>query len=312
MRVPYGPVRGLACALVVVTLASAVSAGSIEDQISVYSEKNAMGYLEPLVEVSGTDLNMGMFDSALIPPQKLYFRFELVMMGTWFADDDETFKATTEEGFTPEATADASTVVGPGEAFEVEGDAGSIFIFPGGFDLSSLTLGTPQIRFGGFKGTEVLLRGVGGVIGDNELGDISLMGFGVRHSISQYFPNATWNAAGGFMWTRLKAGKNKAGNDMFKTTAWTLGAEGSKIYTKGPATFEPYLGLSLDYESSEVQYESEASDNGTLTDLNFDASYAVRLSVGLLLHFKYVAGKAEFNLGKRRGVVFALGFGQYF
>jgi hypothetical protein len=292
-------------------LASAASAASIEDQISVYTEENAKGYLDPLVQVAGTDLNMGLFGGTYIPQQQIYFRFEIIAMGTWFEDADRTFRATTEEGFSPQKTADASTVVGPGTSTVVDGDEGSQFIFPGGFNLGSLTLGTLQLRFGGFKGTEIMARGAGAVIGDNELGDIQLYGFGVRHSISQYFPNATWNASGGFMWTQLKAGKNTAGNDMFKTSAWTLGAEGSRIYATGPATWEPYVGVALNYQSSEVQYLSEAAGD-TLLDVKFDAKYSFRGFIGVLLHFKYVGFKGEFDLGSRPGLMFGLTLGQHF
>ena len=312
MRVRSGPVTGLALGLLALALASAASA-SIEDQLSVYSRANATGYLEPLVEVAGTDLNLGLFGSADIPPDGWYFKLEFRGMGTWFKDEDRTFRATTEEGFSPETTVDAPTVVGPGEAVEVDdGEGGTKFYFPGGFDLNSLALAVPQIRFGSFRGTEVIVRGIAGVVGDNELGDISLFGAGVRHSISQYLdPDFPANIAAGFMYSSFKAGKNEAGNDMFKVSAWTLGVEGSKIWKKGGAAVEPYVGLSLDSYSGDVEYRSEASDSPSIVDVNYDATYMFRVSVGVLAYVHYVGAQAEFNLGKRNSIAFSLGFGKY-
>ena len=109
MSVRHGPIAGLALGLLL--LATAASA-SVEDQLSVYGEENAKGYLEPLVEAGGADLNLGLFESAYIPTDDWYVKLEFRGMGTWFKDDEKTFTATTEDGFSPETTAEVSTVVG--------------------------------------------------------------------------------------------------------------------------------------------------------------------------------------------------------
>ncbi|MFC1799568.1 DUF6588 family protein [Candidatus Eisenbacteria bacterium] len=308
MSVRNGPIIGLVLGLLV--LATAASA-SIEDQLSVYGEANAKGYLEPLVDAAGADLSLGLFESAYIPTDGWFVKIEVRGMGTWLKNDEKTFMATTEDGFSPETTTDAPTVVGPGEAVEVENEAGAKFFFPGGFDLNSLALATPQIRFGAFKGTEGLIRFAAGVIGDNELGDLQLWGVGVRHSISQYLnPDLGYNIAAGFMYSNFKAGKNKGGNDMFDITAWTLGAQGSKIWRKGGAAVEPYVGLSVDSYSGSVEYQSEAG-TPSVVDVKYDASYGFRASLGLLASVQYVAGQIEYNLGSRNSITFSLGFGKY-
>jgi len=308
MSVRHGPIVGLALGLLV--LATAASA-SIEDQLSVYGEANAKGYLEPLVEAGGADLNLGLFESAYIPTDGWYVKLEFRGMGTWFKNDEKTFSATTEDGFSPETTTEAPTVVGPGDAVEVGGDGGTKFFFPGGFDLGSFALATPQIRFGAVKGTEGLVRFVTAVLGDNELGDLQLWGVGVRHSISQYLdPDLGYNIAAGFMYSSFKAGKNKSGNDMFDVTAWTIGAEGSKIWRKGGAAVEPYVGLSLDSYSGNVEYQSEVGTPSEVS-VKYDASYGFRASLGLLASVQYVAGQIEYNLGSRSSITFSLGFGKY-
>jgi len=308
MSVRHGPIVGLVLGLLV--LATAVSA-SIEDQLSVYGDENAKGYLEPLVAAAGTDLNLGLFESAHIPVDGWYVKLEIRGMGTWFKDDERTFAATTEDGFSPETTTEAPTVVGPGDAVEVGSPGGAKFFFPGGFDLNSLALGTPQIRFGAAKGTEGLIRFAAGQIGDNELGDLQLWGIGVRHSISQYLdPGLGYNIAAGFMYSSFKAGKNEAGSDMFDISAWTLGAQGSKIWRNGAAAVEPYVGLSLDSYSGSVEYQSEAG-TPSVVDVKYDASYGFRASLGVLASVKFVAGQIEYNLGSRKSITFSLGFGKY-
>ncbi len=309
MKVRHGPIAGLALGLLL--LATAVSA-SVEDQLSVYGEDNARGYLDPLIGAAGTDLNLGLFESAYIPPDGWFVKLEFRGMGTWFKDKDKTFRATTEEGFSPETSVDASTVVGPGDAVEAEGDAGAKFFFPGGFDLGSFAMAVPQLRFGSVKGTEGIIRFAAGKLGDNEMGDLALWGVGVRHSISQYLnPDLGYNIAAGFMYSDFKAGTNESGNDMFKVTAWTLGVEGSKIWRKGGAAIEPYAGLSLDSYSADVQYEGKTSSGPSIVDVKYDATYGFRASLGVLASVQYVAGQVEFDLGKRNSITFSLGFGKY-
>ena len=87
--------------------------------------------------------------------------------------------------------------------------------------------------------------------------------------------------------------------------------EGSKIWKKGPAAVEPYVGLSLDSYSAHVEYESEASASPSVVDAEYDATYGFRASLGVLASVQYVAGQFEFNLGKRNSITFSLGFGKY-
>ncbi len=59
---------------------------------------------------------------------------------------------------------------------------------PPGANLSRLIAAVPQIEIGSLYGTELLLRFVPPVKFDTNVGDFSFYGVGLRHSISQYFP----------------------------------------------------------------------------------------------------------------------------
>jgi hypothetical protein len=122
--------RVMLLALPIILAASVVVAG-LEDQLAVYSGDNAEGYLEPLAEAIGTNLNNGLFQSSFISLTGFNAGFELRGMAVWFSDDDETFRAKTEGGFNPPSSADAPTVVGPGESVTVTGEGGTTYMFPG-------------------------------------------------------------------------------------------------------------------------------------------------------------------------------------
>lgn len=59
---------------------------------------------------------------------------------------------------------------------------------PPGANMSRLIAAVPQIEIGSLYGTELLLRFVPPVKFDTNVGDFSFYGVGLRHSISQYFP----------------------------------------------------------------------------------------------------------------------------
>ncbi|MFH1312215.1 MAG: DUF6588 family protein [Candidatus Eisenbacteria bacterium] len=309
MASPKRFLTAVASPLLILCLVSG-SAAQVEDQLSNYSGDNATGYLQPLADGVGADLNSGLFHSAYIPKTDMYLRFEVRMMSARFGNDDKTFEATTEGDFLPQKTAETSTVVGPGDATIVDGQAGTSFIFPGGFDIGALTLATPQLRIGSYMGTEALIRYIAVDIGDVELGNISLFGFGLRHSISQYldpaFPVAL---SGGFFWQSFKIGENAAGGDLMKSSALSIGAQASKRFAYGILFIEPYTGLSLDRSSMEVAYESDASGDAEAINLDFGTDSSVRFTVGLALNLPAVNGHVEYSLAGMSSFSFGVSIG---
>lgn len=282
----------------------------LEDQLGAYSGENAEGYLEPMAGAIGASLNSGLFQTPFIPVEGVRVDFELLAMGIWFSDGDRTFRARTEGGFEPQTSADAPTVVGPGEAVTVPGDGGTTYIFPGGFDIGSFALSVPQIRFGSYRGTEGIFRYVSADLGEADIGSLSLIGFGLRHSISQYFdPDFPVSMAGGFLWQRFRAGRNEAGGDMLKSTTWTIGLQAGKTYGSGWATFAPYVGLSLDSHGMDVAYTSEEDESSTI-DISFDTTRSARLTLGMFAKMTIAGVHVEYSLSKRNSLVVGLVLGR--
>jgi hypothetical protein len=287
-------------------LAVPVSFAQIEDQLSSYTGANGEGYLQPLADAFEADLNDGLFHSAHIPVMGLNVSLEFRVMAVMFGDDDRTFNAVTEGGFVPEQTVQAPTVVGSGDAKIVTGDGGTQFAFPGGFNLNSFAIAVPQLRVGSIRGTQALIRYFAMNTGDVELGNISLIGIGVRHSISQYLaPLFPVDIAGGFFWQSFSLGENSLGDDLISTSAFSIGVQASKRFV----VLEPYGGLSLDTFSMDVKYESDALGSTNTIDLDFGSSTNLHLTLGLGLNFTYAKGFFEYNVAGQNSFSFGIALG---
>jgi hypothetical protein len=291
--------------VVLVLALASPAAAQIGDQLSAYTGENATGYLTPLADAIGADLNGALYHSAYIPESGFHMSLETRVVGVIFADDQRTFRATTQSGFSPETTVDAPTVVGPGEAVIVLGDAATEFAFPGGFDLNSFAIAVPQIRIGSYKGTEALIRYIAINTGDVEIGDLALYGFGLRHSISQYFePTFPVDLAAGFFWQKFTLGE-----DLIDSQAMTFGVQASKRYPAGFVTFEPYASLSVDTFSMDVSYKSDAPGTDAVVDFTYDADTSLHLTAGLSINAPVVSLNGEYSFAGQNTFAFGVGFG---
>ena len=288
-------------------LSALPAAAQLGDQLSSYSGANAEGYLGPLADAIGTNLNTGIFRTAHIPRMGPLVRLEIQIMSVLFSDDDRTFNAVTESGFSPEQRVAAPTIVGPGEAVTVDGDGGTQFSFPGGFDLNSFAIAVPQLRIGAVMGTELIVRYFAANVGDDDLGKINLFGIGARHSISQYFgPLIPVDVAAGFFWQQLKLGEDDQGNDIIASNAFSFGVQASKEIVRFVA---PYGGLSYDTHSTEVTYESEASGSEETVNIDFEKSDTLHLTLGIMFNLPVLKAFAEYNVASQNSFAFGIGFG---
>jgi hypothetical protein len=289
-----------------VLAAAAPAAAQIENQVSVYTGDNAKGYLQPLVDAIGADLNSAVWTSAHIPEDGLHVSLETRVVGLIFGSDQKTFMATPEAGFTPVQPEEVPTVVGDGHAVIITGDQGSHFAFPGGFSLHSFALAVPQVRVGAYRGTEAVFRYFALNTGDVEVGDISLYGFGVRHSISQYFgPVPPVDLALGAFYQKFKLG-----DDLMDATAFTMGAQVSRRFPAGFASVEPYAALSMDTFSMDVSYQTSGAEaTPEKVNLSFDTSTSVDFTVGLNLMAAFVSLNGEYSISGQSTFAFGIGFG---
>ena len=294
--------RGIAFFVLLVCVASPLAA-QIEDQLSAYTGKNAAGYLQPFVDAFGANLNSGIYRSASIPKIGVNIRLEVQVMGVIFSDDDKTFNAITERGFTPQQRYPlAPTVVGSTKAAFVYGDGGTAIAFPGGFNLHSFALAVPQLRIGAFYGTEAIFRYLSINAGDTDIGDFGLFGFGLRHSISQYFgPALPVDLAAGFFWQKFTLGE-----DLISSNAFSVGVQASKRFAR---FFVPYSGLSYDTFSMDVSYKNKSYGLETPIDINFDRTSTMRLTIGFLLNLPGLNVFGEYGIASQSSFSFGVGLG---
>jgi len=306
--------RGFA-ALVLLLCLAPPAAAQLNEQLSAYTGANATGYLQPLADAIGANLNAGIFRTASIPRMAPKIRIELEVMSVFFGDDDRTFRAVTERGFTPVQYADAPTAVGSTEAVIVEGDAGTAFAFPGGLDLNSFALAAPQIRVGGLFGTELIVRYYAMNISESEsedssddnLGDISLFGIGAKHSISQYLPAPfPVDLSAGFFWQTFDVGENARGDRLISSKALSIGVQASKMVVR---FVEPYAGLSYDTHTLDVSYDSEEDGVTTTNDIDFEKDSTLHLTLGLMLEFPVAKGFIEYNVAGMNSFSFGIALG---
>lgn len=287
--------------LVIMLLQASPSGAQVENRLAAYTGRNASGYLEPLVDAFGTVLNSGLFHSAHIQENGFHVSVEARYMSVFFGDGDRTFAAVTEHGFQPEQTAKAPTVVGAKKAVYVEGEGGTRFAFPGGFDLGSFSFAVPQLRVGTLYGTEAVLRLLFLNLGTSDLGSLNLYGFGLRHSISQHVQiDLPVDMSVGLFWQRFSVGKNKGGDELLEANAFSFGVHVSKRLER----MEPYAGFSYDRFSMAVDYQAESENSADAIDLSFDSNEDLHAALGVSYNLAFMTVQCEYNIASQTALSF--------
>lgn len=276
-----------------------ISSAQIEDNLSAYTENNAAGYLEPFRDTLSSGLGSGWYNSADIPQARPYFQIGFRAMIVGFSDDDRTFAAQAEDYFPGSGTFDAPTVIGDTDPEPVS-SGGLEFQFPGGLDLDRLPVAAPQLVVGGFMGTEAMLRWFDGEFGDTDIGKVSLLGLGVRHSISQYFPTLPVAVAGMFAYQSFEIGDKLV--DFSQTT---IGVQASKKFP----IVEPYAGLAMHFSSMESEYTFSAGGTDETIDVEFDSQTSAQLTLGATLNFFVLKLNGELGVGEQTTYTLGLSLG---
>lgn len=154
----------------------------LEDRFSQLTEDNAVEYSRPLVTTLGTAMNSGGYYSADIPTM-ISFSISFRGMYILIPESQKNFTPTFNDiGYS--ATGETATIYGHKGAVYA-GPIGYI-VMPPGINQSGIPAGYPQISVS-FLGTEVLLRYLPKITLNNE-NDISMLGIGLAHNLSQYIP----------------------------------------------------------------------------------------------------------------------------
>ena len=302
---PRSYLKSSVCLLALIACFGSRASAQLGVRLSSYTGRNAPGYLEPLVDAFSADLNAGLAHSARIPRSGLHVSLEVAVMSARFSNDDRTFRAVTENGFAPEKSIEAPTVVGPEEAVVVDGESGTRFWFPGGFNLKSFDFAAPQLRVGSLYGTEALIR-LGFLHSNSEdIGNFSLYGFGVRHSVSQYFNHFPIDVAVGAYWQRFTVGDKEGGGDLLSAEAWSAGVQLSKRLN----WLEPYGEVAYDDFGLDLSYEGDTPEDAVAMSLDSGDHFHMTLGLSVNLSFFLVYG--EYNSGGQNAFALGLALGYH-
>lgn len=306
MHVPIRSWSVVVCAVAVLVFAVSASA-QIEDQVGDYTAANGEGYLQPLADAIGADLNGGIWHTAYVPVEGFYIALETRLLATFFGDDQQTFNYTAgPDDLTPvNATNPVPTVVGNPSGGVIPTTTPPGIAYAPGFDINSFALAVPQVRIGAYKGTEAVIRYIALDVGDVELGSVSLIGVGGRHSISQYMdPDFPVDIAAGLFWQKFTLG-----DELIDAQAMTFGVQAGKRFPAGMAVLEPYCGLSYNTFKMDVQYEYDDGERATETiKLEMESEAGIRATLGLHAQVGFLDLNGEYSFGSTNQFALGLGF----
>ena len=282
-------------------LASCVTLGvaqaQLDSNLGGLTSDNVEGYLAPLPQAFSGALNLAVFEGADIPLTGLNVSLGVKAMAVGFDDEDRVYRPSVPDGF---ERGEVATVVGDTEATYLDGGGGLQLGFPGGFDIETFALAVPQLTVGSFMGTRAVIRYIAVELDDTELGDLELIGYGLQHSISQYFPLFPANVAAGFFIQSFKVGE-----DLVESDAFHFSVMGSKSF----GTFEPYLGLGFDSYSFDVSYDNTLDDTDDKVKVEFSSENDFHGTLGVAAHLALVHAHLELTTAASLGVAFGVRVG---
>lgn len=179
-----------------------IKAQDVEDLFDAYIDGNSAGYIQPLSDLFTSNLNTGIREWSSIDTS-LYFRIGMVATVGFPSNAQKTFNATTDPDFDPMKSAVVPTIIGDIQPVYVDGVNGTVYVFPGGYNLKRMPMATPQVTVGGIYNTEFTARYFAFELDDN-FGKISMLGLGIRHAINPYLKSVPVDLSVGYFYHQFK------------------------------------------------------------------------------------------------------------
>lgn len=274
--------------LLVVCTIPARSQSDLEKALLQFSKEQVSGYVQPLSDLFGANVNSGFFHSASIPTVGLTLKIELVAMGAMVGDNQKSYVAKAPPGFNPPTFNTATVFGGTGSTVT---DANTGFSYRGSdgvFNTSFFPYATPQIRVGSIFGTQAVLRYVSSdwFVSNSKYPKATLFAIGAHHSVSQYLPTIPLDLAAGVAYSSITFG------DLLTIKGFTISAQASKTFV----ILTVYGGFAWETSSMNVKYTpSNAALPAVDIDLSGANSFRATVGVGLSLGFFELFADANFG-----------------
>ncbi|MCH7886398.1 MAG: hypothetical protein IIA58_00360 [Candidatus Marinimicrobia bacterium] len=255
---------------------------------SIDGDSIVINYMQPFATAFGTAINTGIYHTAKIhgiPGFDFGIRAILIPI----PDEALTFRAPLIGlGLSVEDSVDASTVFGPKQSQNV---------YPPGLDIGRLPFGVLHLSVGLPMGTELNLRYLPSFKIKDDIPKIELLGFGLSHSIDQYFPvpiPLLPQLSAGFMYQTFKV------KDLIKSTHTALNLR----LSKSVPMLTVYLGAQFESSDMDITYKDFVS-GGVKTlelegenDIRFTGGFRFTIFPLLGINADYSTGKySAFNIG---------------
>lgn len=263
----------------------------IENRFSQLAETNATEYVQPFATTLGTAINSGSYHSADIPTM---FSFSVSFKGMYILIPES------QKNFTPTFT--ELGYVANKETATIYGDKGAAYAGPGGYivmppgiNQSSIPVAYPQVG-ASLLGTQVLIRYLP-KIPITENNDISILGFGLGHSISQYIPLFPVDLAVQALYNNVEI----SGIMKLKNFAFNIHA------SKTLGIFIPYVGVQYENTSLDLDYTIEGDPqsgdpvlrNDQHISMKIDGTNKFRATVGAALKLTVLVFNADYSLSSQ-------------
>ena len=293
-------------ALVIMVLPFMLNAQNLEDYLSKYTSANGEMYLQPFADAFSADFNSGLFHNAEIKKKGFQLYIGVVGQVAIIPNSAKTFTAFVDDPAfgDPIYVPNAPTVFGSTEGPSVEHPGNGLeYQMPGGFDVEYLPLAMPQITIGSLYGTDFTLRYAS--VKADDFGTVEVFGWGVRHSIDQYWDKLPLNLVAGYYRQSFKIGEYMDA----KTNVINL----QTSIALPIVTF--YGGLGYENSKVDVQYTYEGIDPldgtepGDKIEFKMEGANTVRATVGLCLNLGPVKLHGDYNIAKQNTFAVGLGIG---
>ena len=306
----------------------------LREILEFMGESYADGYLQPVTDAFGANMNSGFFrdadvDAGFLPLIPVSVYVGVSVSGVPTGSLNSTFtppgSETLPDGSTIEFEGDrAPTVVGstdtPDDAFLVlrdeDGDEIDRVAAPPGLISASIApLVVPQAQVGSIFGTDLLVRyfptttlsGFGG-----SYGRVGLSGVAVRHDINQWIPvpiplkiavQGAWNNF--TLENEVDVDGSVSNEEVIDATSWALNIHASRSIPLLPFTF--YGGLQFERFSTDYSYTFQREGIEQDISLSQTGANKTRALAGVSFGFTFLQINADYAIGTHN--VFTVGMG---
>lgn len=278
---------------------SSIAFSQVDQNLTKFPESAVKGYIQPLVDVMGANLNSGLYHTASMSK---FFGFYIGVKGmaVFVPSSMKSFTAELGSDYNP-SRVETATVFG-----DKDGGARTRYKnlqdvnLPGGIGLKLVPLAVPQVAISTMN-SELLVRFVPSIKINDDVGSVNLLGVGLGHSISQYIPMFPINVAIQGTYQQLKVG------NYLKATALSANVHISKSFI----FFTLYGGAGYETFSADINY-SYKPPIGTAQEisLSLKGKNNFRATAGVKLGFAIFDLNVDYSVGSVN--VLSAGFGLSF